>query len=529
LRKLKGKKIVLTASEVEMSDFNDNPFIAFSASFSHRIPVWSWKSLYYPTAPVNKDYTAKLAPYGLRKIEAALIEHGFEAKDIATTIPKNLNEFIGPETKVIGITSMDPLGLAYVSFTYSSLVFGSMSMTHYYFLKIFENKKLKKYKPRIIVGGPGAWQIGKNARRKLGIDCIVIGEGDEVAPKLFEKAIKGEKLPEVVHIKNSPQIENIPIIKNSAIHGAVEITRGCGRNCQFCTPTMRRKCDFPIDRIKNEVKINVKNGTGLITLSTEDLFLYGCKMDGKFLPNGLAVYNLIKEITSIPGVKGIQPAHISLAPAVADPEMVAEVSHLLQDFCHYHYAGKGIITAETGIETASPRLIEKYMRGKPLPFTPKEWPEVVTQGLGILNDNNWNVVATLIIGLPEENDKDVIKSIELVDEMFNYKGFLVPLLFANLHECILRNERRPNFDELTDLQMEFFTRCWEYNFHIMRGEWLKKKWMELITRFVFSTGYLLRYRWGNSNLDKFRKRVISDVALMKNIPDMLKSMKIKSN
>ena len=435
----------------------------------------------------------------------------------------DLNKFVGPETKVIGISSMDPLGLAYVSFTYSSLVFGSMSMTEYYFLKIFKNKSIKKFKPKIIVGGPGAWQIGKKAQKKLGIDCILIGEGDIVAPKLFERAIKGEKLPGKIQVTKSPQIDDIPLICKSAIHGSVEISRGCGRNCQFCTPTMRKKRDFPIDRVKKEVEINVRDGTGLITLSTEDLFLYGCKMDGKFIPNGLAVYNLIKGITSVPGVRAIQPAHVSLAPAVADPEMVAEVSHLMQDFCQFKYRGKEIIAAETGIETTSSRLIEKFMRGKPLPFTPKEWPEVVTQGFGILNDNNWNLVATMIIGLPGETDEDVIKNIELVDEMFNYKAFLVPLLFANLHECMLRNERRPNFDELTDLQMEFFTRCWEYNFWRMKREWLNNKSTELLTRFVFSAGYLMRYRWGNSNLDKFRKRIISDVALMKNIPDLLKS------
>lgn len=529
MAEIKGKKIVLTSSEVEMSDFKDNPFIAFSASFSHRIPVWSWKSVYYPTTPVNEDYSAQMAPYGLRKIEAALIKNGFDPNDIVVTTPAYLEEFVGPETRVIGISSMDPLGLAYVSFTYSSILFGSMSSTQYYFLKIFKNKCFKKYKPKVIVGGAGAWQIGKKAMKKLGIDCVIIGEGDLIAPKIFEKAISGESLPEIVQVRNSPKMDEIPTIINSAIHGGVEITRGCGRNCQFCTPTMRKKRDFPINNIKKEVEINIRNGTGLITLGTEDLFLYDCKMDGKFLPNGLAVYNLIKEIISVPGVKAVQPAHISLAPAVAEPEMVQEVSHLLQDYCRFHYGGKGIIAAETGIETASPRLIEKYMRGKPLPFTPKEWPEVVTQGIGILNDNNWNVVATLIMGLPEETDQDCIRSIELVDEMFNYKAFLVPLLFANLHECILRNERRPNFDELSDLQMEFFTRCWEYNLHIMKSEWLKTKSIEYLTRFIFSSFYLLKYRWGNSNLDKFRKRVVSDVALMKNIPSLVRSIKIIRN
>ncbi|MHA1266692.1 MAG: B12-binding domain-containing radical SAM protein [Candidatus Helarchaeota archaeon] len=522
----KGKKVVLTASDVEMSDFKDNPFIAFSAGFSHRIPIWSWKRLFFPPTSVEEDHSAVLAPYGLRKIEAALLESGFLPEEVITTTSEHLNKVIGPDTRVLAISSMDPLGLAYVSYTYSKIGFEGMSSTQYYFLKIFQKKCLKKYHPKIIVGGAGAWQIGPKARKQLGIDCVIVGEGDVIAPKIIRQAVEGEPIPPVIHVRKSPDVDEIPIIRNCAIHGGVEISRGCGRNCQFCTPTMRKKRDFPIDRIKKEVEVNVRQGTGLITLATEDLFLYKCKRDGKFNPNSLAVYNLIKEITSVPGVQGVQPAHISLAPVVVDPEMVAEVSHLMQDYTRFHYNGKGIIAAETGIETASPRLIKKYMRGKPLPFTPDEWPEIVLQGFGILNDNNWNLCATLITGLPGEIDADVIKSIELVDELFNYRVFLVPLLFANLHECILRNERRPNFDGLSDLQMEFFMRCWERNWVLMKKEWLNNIGLELLTRFITSILYLFKYRWGNSNLDKFRRRLISDIALLKDTPSKLRFPKL---
>ncbi|MHA1338004.1 MAG: hypothetical protein ACTSPW_20075, partial [Promethearchaeota archaeon] len=115
-----GYKIVLTASDVEMSDYHDSPFLAFSASFSYRIPLWTTKNVMWSTVPLNEDnISSSLAPYGLRKIEAALLNYGFKESEVITVQSKQLKEVVGPNTKIIAISSMDPLGLAYVSFTYS--------------------------------------------------------------------------------------------------------------------------------------------------------------------------------------------------------------------------------------------------------------------------------------------------------------------------------------------------------------------------------------------------------------------------
>ncbi len=46
--------------------------------------------------------------------------------------------------------------------------------------------------------------------------------------------------------------EDMPAITHSAVHGEVEISKGCGRNCQFCTPTVQRKTDVPLDVILKE-------------------------------------------------------------------------------------------------------------------------------------------------------------------------------------------------------------------------------------------------------------------------------------
>ncbi|MHA1797313.1 MAG: B12-binding domain-containing radical SAM protein [Candidatus Helarchaeota archaeon] len=504
-----------------MSDYKDNPFVAFSGGFPYRLPIWTSRRIFYPPLQNNEDHSSIFAPYGLRKIEAALINHGYAPRDIVTVQPDNLKYFIGPETKIVAISSMDPLGLGYVSFTYSTFIgWGEIPCNLYYFMKLIRSKELIKYNPKIIVGGAGAWQLGPNARKMLGIDHVVIGEADNIIGKVVDKILKGENVPEVINAKQSPSIEEIPKIYNPALHGVVEISRGCGRNCKFCTPTMRKKRNFPIDRILKEVDVNVKKGTGLITLATEDLFLYGCEMNGKFIPNGLRVYELLKKISERPGVTGIQPAHISLAPVVADPEMVSEVSHLLQDFCRFKYNNKPVITAETGIETGSARLIKKYMAGKCLPFKPEQWPEIVKQALDILEDNNWIVAGTLLVGMPDEQEEDTLKSLELVDELFKNKIFLIPLLFANLHECMLKNEKRAIFDVCTDTQLEFFLRCWEHNLKVWRKDWLSPDTnpkpvnlvMKSLTSFLFSFAYLTYYRWRNDSVFNLKKELMREVA-----------------
>ncbi|NVM52654.1 MAG: B12-binding domain-containing radical SAM protein [Candidatus Helarchaeota archaeon] len=535
MKKTKGIKIVLTASETEISDFRNSPFIAFTGSFPHRMPLWSSRRLLFPPPPV-KDGRSKFAPYGLRKIEASLFENGFTQEDIITVIPDDLNKVIGPETKVLGISAMDPLGLAYVSFTYSTFLgWGNEPENLHAFQKIFRTKAVKKYKPKVIVGGAGSWQIGPKAQKMLGIDTVIVGEGDELAVEIFKKAVNGEPLPGRVKQKRSSPIDKIPIIKNAAVHGTVEISRGCGRNCQFCTPTMRKRRDMPIDRVVEEVKVNIANGNDMITLATEDLFLYKYDKTTKFHPNALAVYDLVKSIVSVPGVKSVQPAHISLAPAVVDPEMINGLTSIMNDYCRYHYKGDPIITAETGIETGSTRLIAKYMRGKCLPYQPEEWPEVVLNAYGVLNDNNWTPLATVIIGMPDEQESDVIQTLELVDEIFNYRSFLVPNLFANLQECILRKERRANFDACSDTQVELFQRCWEYNLHLWREDWLGKSRsptglaINLLTTLIMNGALLIYYQWGRGNLAKIRRDLIKKVAGRKPIERISASLKaIKS-
>jgi radical SAM superfamily enzyme YgiQ (UPF0313 family) len=462
-----------------MSDFFNNPFMAFVGGFGiGPIPLGYARKALYPRVSCSNNGRAKYASYGLRKVEAILLANGFTKSDVAVVHPEDLDAFVGSDTKVVGISSMDPTGMGYVSKTYSSIIGGGEPLNAVEFKKLVNHRSIKKFKPKVIVGGFGSWQLErKHVAEAYGVDCVFIGSMPDEIIDIFKKAVNGEPLPRVIRGAKSAanwDYTTMPLIKHAAIHGAVEISKGCGRNCQFCTPTMHRKVDIPLDTVMNEVKTTVREGSDHITLITEDLFLYGAK-DKKFVPNKEAVVQLVKSVAEYPGVKSIQVSHMSLAPIVCKPDMVKELAEILIERSWYSHGKKPIITAETGIETGSARLMRKYMAGKMLPYKPEQWQEIVTSAFGILNDNAWYPLATLIIGLPDEKEEDVLATLELMDALKGYNAFYVPLFFVPLENCILMNNKGAELDSLSKARWDFFIRCWEYNIHIWRGTFLENR------------------------------------------------------
>jgi len=471
-----GVKVVLTASATEMSDYYNNPFVAFVGGFAKGpVPLWLLRKVLYPPVERNGDRRAKYAPYGLRKVEALLLENGFEESDVAVVHPADLDAFVGPNTKVVGISSMDPTGMGYVSKTYSSLVGGGEPMNAIEFKALVKHRSIRAHRPKVIVGGFGSWQLErKKVSESFGVDCVLIGGAGGTIIETFRKAVNGEPLRRVVRAENNSENESMPLIRHASIHGGVEISKGCGRNCQFCTPTMQKKVDVPLEKIMKEVETTTREGCSNITLVTEDLFLYGVK-DKRFIPNRKAVLELVKSVAACQGVKGIQSSHISLAPVVCDPGLVKEVAEILIEHNWYFHGKKPIVTSETGIETGSVRLMRKYMAGKMLPYQPEQWKEIVSQAFGILNDNDWYPLATLIIGLPDENEDDVAETLELMDNLKDYNAFYVPLFFVPLENCLLMHKQGAEVDSLTRIRWEFLIRCWENNIRIWRDTFLEHR------------------------------------------------------
>ena len=490
---VEGIPIVLAASRAEANEYDSNPFAAFICTFPKKLSGYALKE-HLNNLESNENGTAKRTIYGLRKVESLLTD-AFGEENVVVSHYDNLHRFIGKKTKIVGISTMDPMGLAYVSTTYNSLIgFGGEALNASEFKKLVTHPSIQKYKPKVIVGGQGSWQISEaKAQDELGIDVLFQGEGESDLVETFRKLLKGEKVTKYFEARK-PSREKVPLIKHAASYGMVEIMRGCGRGCQFCSPTMRTKYSFPIDHIMKEVEINIKEGSKSIFTVTEDIFLYKSKKN--FIPNREEIVKLYKTIASYPGVENILLSHASFAPIIYDKKLLEEITPILIEKTKWNpktspLYKKPFISIEMGIETGSVRLMQKYMKGKALPYSIDNWPELVVEAIGIMNDYDWWPLCTIMTGQPDEKEEDVIATLDLIDDLRNHnaKMFYTPVLFIPLKEAILSDSRRTNLNNLTELQWEVLARCWRNNIDF----WAPEKQRYLGPVFFFS--HWLYYRW----------------------------------
>jgi len=490
---VEGIPIVLAASRAEANEYDDNPFSAFICTFPKKLSGYALRE-HLENLESYEDGRAKKTIYGLRKVESMLIDE-FGEENVVVTHYDQMHKFIGKNTKIVGISTMDPMGLAYVSTTYNSLIgFGGEALNSFEFKKLAEHPSIKKYKPKVIVGGQGSWQISEaNLQEELEIDVLFQGEGEDELVDVFKKLLREEYVPKYYEA-NRPSRENIPLIKHAASYGMVEIMRGCGRGCHFCSPTMRTRYSFPIDHIMKEVETNIREGSKSIFTVTEDIFLYKCK--NNFIPNTEEVVKLYKTIASYPGVEHILLSHASFAPIIYDKKLLEELTPILIEKTKWnpqtsHLYKKSFISVEMGIETGSVRLMQKHMRGKALPYSVDNWPELVVEAIGKLNDYDWWPLCTIMTGQPDETEDDVIATLNLIDDLrdHNAKMFYTPVLFIPLKEAILSDGKRTNLDNLTELQWEVLARSWKNNIDFWAPE------MQKFYGPGFFLAHWIYYRW----------------------------------
>ena len=496
-----GALIVLTASASEISDFNSygeetpNPFMAFTSAFPNRIVPRTFLRDRWFAPQENEDHTAKFVPLGLRKVEAILLKE-FPERDVKVVHPESLHHWVGPRTKALGINTMNPLGLAYVDTTYSSIIgFGGESINSAEFKNTVFHPSVLKHRPKVIVGGGGSWQIDRaDVYDELGVSTITMGECEDVIVPLFRKAVAGETLPRVVK-GGTPTLEDIPHIRHRSTYGLVEIMRGCGRMCKFCSPTMRKKISFPADYVVEEVRRNVAEGSNMAFTVTEDMFLYQSK--DNFVPNREAIVDLYGSIAGVPGVQYIQISHASLVPAIYDERMIEELSGILLPRTLWnkrHHPGykNDFISVEVGIETGSVRIMRDIMPNKARPFNIDEWPNLVTQAVGIMNDHDWYPLATIMTGMPGETEDDTMRTLDLLDRLKGSKMFFTPILFIPLEDCLLNKTHSVSLDHLTETQWEFISTCWRNNIDFWYPEDFFSK-AELMVGSMIA--YFFYYRW----------------------------------
>src|SRR5215510_4141936 len=482
-----GKLIVLTAPLTETID-HAGYFIQMGMA---SMPIWmegmmtkkypNWRNVEY-----NPDGTARYMPAGVRLVEAALLRE-FDQDDLACCYPDDLDKFIGPNTRVVAVSTHNPLGVTFAAGVYTS-IFGTSKMpinSHYarlMFAKIKDSPYRRNFK--VIVGGSGGWQITQtNSFDELSVDCVIEGRSEsEETMAIFHKAIKGEELPREIEVGHPKEREALLVPDKRTTFGVVEMTTGCGRRCKFCVPDLNPQIDLPKEKIMDAVRANVRQGNKQISLATEDMFIWGqVHTDTPFyFPNREALLDLYAEIVRTPGVEQHVLSHSTIAPAVVDPLLIKQLSELLLPKSPIHFPllsshpQKKALAPLIGLETGSVRMAKQIMSSKGVPFSIEDWPSVVLEGLRVLNENNWFPAMTLIVGNPGETDEDVMATIDLVYEM-ERRGlfaFLVPSIFTPLHDTRMEKEKGvTQTRQLTPLQWQLMMKCWKMNLRPGQYSW----------------------------------------------------------
>jgi len=409
-------RAVLTCDRTLTSSFRSIPLLDFiGCAPSEKVPRFIFNGL--DTQLPHDNGVLRVAPYSVRKLETALYNRDYQ--DIVVAHPDHVENFIGEDTRIVGLSAMDPMGMGPVTMMFT--IGGTYnSYTKLAFLDLLERLKVfrerKSLDFRIVLGGPGAWQVlAFENWHSMGIDHVVMGEMDRSAVEVLESIENGDA-DDVIRSQGAPEGGDLFPIRGASYDGLVEIMRGCGRNCRYCDPTNRKIRKIPVENIYTEIAANTQNGVDHISLHSEDFFLYDLEDKKSFYPNSDSVVELLETACAQPGVRVANPTHGSVAPVVADPEMITRLSRV---------GGAGpdhIMGLQMGLETASTELLRQHMTSKAKPFSPDEWPEILLRGTCILNAHYWFPAFTAIVGLPGEVEEDALDSARLVLTMEKVLG-----------------------------------------------------------------------------------------------------------
>jgi len=482
-----GKVIVLTAPLTESID-HAGFFIQMALA---SIPQWlefvlDKKYPQWREVERNDDGTARYMPAGVRVLEKSLLRQ-YSPDDVVACFPDDLDKFIGPNTRVVAVSTHNPLGVTFAAGVYTSIYGSSKEPLNSIYSRVMFNKiKSSPYRGnfQVVVGGSGGWQITQtNAFEELGVDCVA--EGRSESPDtlaLFQKAIAGEALPREISLAHPTSRDAILFPDKRTTFGVVEMTTGCGRRCQFCVPDLNPQIDMPKARIMDAVRANVREGNKLISLATEDMFIWGQVHTDTpfFFPNREALVDLYSEIVNTPGVEQHLLSHCTMAPFVVDPELIRQLSEVLLPKSPIHlprlstHPQKKALVPLIGLETGSVRMARQIMPSKAVPFPIDDWPSVVLEGLRVANQNNWFPMMTLMIGNPGETDQDTRETLDLVYEM-DRRGlfaFLVPSIFTPLHDTRMEHQTGvTRTRQLSPLQWQLMMKCWKHNLRPGQYSW----------------------------------------------------------
>ncbi len=437
-------RYVLVSDTTLSRNYRSVPLLDFLASApTSALPSSIYSFLRGPPPP-SVDGRALVAPYSVRKLEAALLkEH--PRGEVVVAHQDHIEDFVDDETELIGVTTMDPLGLGPLTMSYT-VFFGTNAPAYVQWefeaLMTKVNRARAGKKAKLVVGGPGVWELTVRPQElnKNKIDFAFQGESDDILSDLFRFIVDGsEEKTEFFHgyqtfdrdfrkqwapdprfisryqfSRQFPKLEDIPDIVGPSVKGMVEVMRGCGIGCDFCEVTLRPLRYYPPEKVRREIEVNIRADLANAWLHSDEFFAY--EHGRNFVPNEEAILGLLKTVMGTSGIGHTNPTHGRVSIPAAFPDFMRKVSSLIR-------AGPdNWVGVQMGIETGSDRLAAAHMPNKTLPLKvgpDGSWAEIVWRGTQVMNQCYWRPAFTVQVGQAGETPEDNWETVALINRMSN--------------------------------------------------------------------------------------------------------------
>jgi B12-binding domain/radical SAM domain protein len=314
---------------------------------------------------------------------------------------------------------------------------------------------------------------------EMGIDIVVVGEGEVVLPELLEKLYKGESFSNVLGVsffennnyrytgKPKPiDLSDYPAfaVKHKR-YAPIEIGRGCPWACKFCqTPFLMggrmryRSVDSTVKYAKiAKEQMNIRD----LRFITPVSFAYGSP-DGR-TTNPEAVEELLKGVSSIYGREHL---FFGSFPSEVRPESVTpEMLTLVKKYCANDNI---IIGAQSGSET----MLEAIHRGHSA--------QDVMNAVKLILEFGFIANVDFIFGMPGETQEDIDTSLDFMKRLTDMGARVHSHTFMPLVGTPLSNGQPGVVDEKTKGMLEALrSRGLEY------GHWKQQEVIaETTTQFV---------------------------------------------
>ncbi len=453
---IKGYRVVLTADRLLTAGIR-MLFDGMVLGSQTTIPFWPLACRLLASPRRARLPFADVAPLGLRRIEAALFRAGFSEDDVVLAHPDGLADVIGSRTRIVAISSGEPLGIGMNSATMSAIAGGEIVSARLFRQTLARARTLTaQVAPDavIVAGGAGAWQLAQNetARQAFGIAHAITGYADGNAGEIFRDLLEGRPRPPVI-AGCGADAESMPPIRGASAMGAIEIGRGCGWGCAFCSMARIPMRDIPEHVILADARVNAAAGQRDLAILSEDLFRYGAE-SARLQPEKLIA--LLDRLRAIDGVRLIQVDHANIASIaqVSESDLRAVRARLVGE------TGWRAPWINVGVESASTRLLLEHGCRAKLGPVADTWPAAAAKQMRRLCDAGFFPLASLVMGLPGETDEDVARTSDWVRTVEDLPMGVFPVFHAPLepgatapvpsaaHWRLIRQCYRQNFREV---------------------------------------------------------------------------------